>query len=371
MPLKTKIKKIKTWRSWTPRVLILLLAFKGIQCAHKEINMGWDPKKPAPWAVPAAPNQFSFMAYNVENLFDTQHDKDREDFTYLPLSLKNTKEVQDYCSKQSSKFRRQECVFTDWNEEVVEAKLKSIAGVILQVRGVGPDILFLEEVENISILKRLNKDHLQAAGYKTEILLEGNDKRGIDIGLLSRFPLVGKPEIHHYRQGTRGILVARLKLPTGDVVTVAGIHFPSQANPVEDRQAALDKLRWIITREGPKALVLVGGDGNITTAENRQHKLWDSLEPFGIVSHRYACEKCLGTHNYQGRWDFLDWVFVSNELAKGPKYQVVKESISTPNRGPGQMGSDGLPIRFDAESKKGVTDHLPIFVDIQYNLKTK
>lgn len=372
MGQKTKIKNLlMTWKAWTPRVLVLLLAFKGLQCAHKEINTGWDPQTPAPWAVPAPSNQFSFMAYNVENLFDAEHDQGREDFTYLPLSLKKTKEVQDYCGKQNSKFRRQECVFNDWTDEVVKAKMKSIAGVILQVRGKGPDILFLEEVENVSILKRLNKEYLQEAGYTTEVLLEGNDRRGIDIGLLSRFPLVGKPEIHHYADNTRGILVAKLKLPTGDVVTVAGIHFPSQANPVETRLAALDKLRWIITRDGPKSLVLVGGDGNITTAENRKHKLFESLEDFGIISHRFACEKCLGTHNYQGKWDYLDWIFVSNELAKGTKYQVIKDSISTPNRGPGQMGSDGLPLRFDHESKKGITDHLPIFADIQYQSKTK
>lgn len=359
--MKTEFKK------WTPRVLILLIAFKGLQCAHKEINTGWDEKTPAPWANNSPTNQFSFMAYNVENLFDAEHDKDREDFTFLPLSLKKSPEVQDYCTRQNSKFRRQECVFTDWTDEVVQAKMKSIAGVILQVRGKGPDILFLEEVENLSILKRLNKEYLQAAGYQTEVLIEGNDKRGIDVALLSRFPLVGKPELHHYGEATRGILEAKLKLPNGDVITVAGIHFPSQGNPVEKRAAAMDKLRALILKDGKDALVLVGGDGNITTSENRTHKFWDSLEDMGIVSHRFACDKCVGTHNYQGRWDFLDWIFVSNALAKGPKYRVVKDSISTPNRGPGQMGSDGLPIRFDVETKKGITDHLPVYAEIQYD----
>ncbi len=359
--MKTQIRK------WAPRVLLLLLGFKLIHCAHKEINQGWDSSMPAPWTLPRDKNQFSFMAYNVENLFDTEHDPGKEDYTYLPLSLKKSQEVQDYCTRQNSSFRRKDCVFTDWTEDVLSVKMKSIADVIFQVRGQGPDILFLEEVENLRVLKRLNKEHLKQAGYITEVLIEGDDSRGIDVGLLSRFPVVGKPELHRYRDKTRGILEVKLKLPNGDVVTTLGVHFPSQGNPVADRVLAMEKLRSVITRDGPRALVIMGGDANITTEENRRHKLLETIEPFGIISHRFGCGKCLGTHNYQGRWDYLDWIFVSNELAKGPKYAVIKDSISTPNRGPGQMQSNGLPLRFDIDSKTGISDHLPIYTEIGFN----
>ena len=354
------------FKNWTPRLLLVLLCLRGLQCAHKEINTGWDSKTPAPWAIPAEKNQFSFMAYNVENLFDTQHDPGKEDFTFLPLSLKNTQEVQAYCLKQSNSFRRKDCTFTDWTEPVLEAKLKGIAKAIFQVREQGPDILFLEEVENLSVLKRLNKDHLAKAGYITEVLIEGDDIRGIDVGMLSRFPIVGKPVLHKYREKTRGILEVKLKLPSGDVITTLGLHFPSQGNPTADRRLAVTKLKEVISGLGPKALVIAGGDGNITTEENRSAQLLEQLETMGILSHRFGCDKCVGTHNYQGRWDYLDWIFVSNELAHGKKYLVVKESISTPNRAEGQLQSNGLPNRFDIDAKTGITDHLPIFLDIRW-----
>ena len=39
----------------------------------------------------------SVMSYNVENLFDTVHDQGKEDYTYLPLSLKQkSPEIQAY-----------------------------------------------------------------------------------------------------------------------------------------------------------------------------------------------------------------------------------------------------------------------------------
>jgi hypothetical protein len=30
-----------------------------------------------------------FMAYNAENIFDTKHDENTDDYTYLPLEVKN------------------------------------------------------------------------------------------------------------------------------------------------------------------------------------------------------------------------------------------------------------------------------------------
>ena len=44
------------------------------------------------------PAEVSVMTYNVENLFDTVHDKNREDFTFLPLREKGKSEVVAFCS---------------------------------------------------------------------------------------------------------------------------------------------------------------------------------------------------------------------------------------------------------------------------------
>ena len=53
-------------------------------------------------------SEISVMAYNVENLFDTQHDPGTEDFTYLPLSQKQTPQIKTYChGLRSKKYQKQ------------------------------------------------------------------------------------------------------------------------------------------------------------------------------------------------------------------------------------------------------------------------
>jgi len=50
------------------------------------------------------------------------------------------------------------------------------------------DVLAVQEVENIEILKEFNKEQLGGL-YPHKVLIEGNDNRFIDVGLLSKLPL--------------------------------------------------------------------------------------------------------------------------------------------------------------------------------------
>lgn len=50
------------------------------------------------------------------------------------------------------------------------------------------DVLAVQEVENIDILKDFNRQHLNNL-YPHRILIEGNDPRFIDVGLLSKLPV--------------------------------------------------------------------------------------------------------------------------------------------------------------------------------------
>ncbi|MEN8115375.1 MAG: endonuclease/exonuclease/phosphatase family protein [Bacteroidota bacterium] len=51
------------------------------------------------------------------------------------------------------------------------------------------DILCVQEVEDIGILKKFNKDYLKKNRYPYVVLIEGNDSRLIDVGILSRYPI--------------------------------------------------------------------------------------------------------------------------------------------------------------------------------------
>lgn len=65
--------------------------------------------------------------------------------------------------------------------DIVSFKLRSIATVI---KALDPDLIALQEVENLELLQRLNDEG--GLGYTHAILLEGNDPRGIDVALLTR-----------------------------------------------------------------------------------------------------------------------------------------------------------------------------------------
>ena len=53
---------------------------------------------------------------------------------------------------------------------------------------VNADVLAVQEVEHIEILKRFNREHLQNL-YPHIALVEGNDPRLIDVGIMSKLPI--------------------------------------------------------------------------------------------------------------------------------------------------------------------------------------
>ncbi|QQM32231.1 endonuclease/exonuclease/phosphatase family protein [Martelella lutilitoris] len=61
-----------------------------------------------------------------------------------------------------------------------------IARRILEIMDV--DVLAVQEVEHVEILRKFNRDYLRGL-YPEVVLVEGNDTRLIDVGLLSRLPI--------------------------------------------------------------------------------------------------------------------------------------------------------------------------------------
>lgn len=333
------------------------------------------PKKSSELTTgPKTADEVSIMNFNVENLFDNIHDENREDFTYLPLKQKQTEAHKAICAKILQPWYKDECLNFDWNDEIVTAKLKNLSEVILSVEGQGPDILVLQEVENDRILSRLNKEYLAKAGYQTQVLIEGPDTRGIDIGVLSRFPLVGSPTLHKipYKGKTekdqkgmnlsRGVLEVNLKLPNQDTLTVLGAHFPSQGNPRYWREQSVQFLTKLMREKSAKNMVVASGDLNITHEEEQETGFFGKeFSQVALVSHLVGCKKCEGSHNYRKSWSFLDVILFSKNLGdEGTgSYKLETESITTIKNPIHLFGS--IPKRFKPENKEGVSDHLPLY----------
>lgn len=315
------------------------------------------------------------MTYNVENLFDTVHDKNREDFAYLPLAKKNTPEIQAGCGTFKGYYKR-ECLEMDWTQELVEKKLKNISEVILSVDDKkGPDIVILVEVENENILSQLNKKYLSSAGYVTQVLIEGPDTRGIDLAVLSKFPLDGKANLHkipykaekaedqQWMDKSRGILEVPLKLPDGNKLTVLAAHFPSQRNPRYWRAQSVAFVKNKLEQMKDQ-MVILGGDLNISQDEEDAAEFFKKdLSEVGDVSHFIGCSHCDGSHEYRSTWSFLDALVFSKSLGKTgtAPYQVIPESIDVVKFVPNQIYKGRSPKRFDEKTGEGVSDHFPIY----------
>lgn len=326
-----------------------------------------------------APAEISVMTFNVENLFDTEHDKGTDDYTYLPLSVKKkNKEVQKACEKMGGGFYQKQCFELDWNKKVLNTKLEHVAQVILsQHEGKGADNILMAEVENLRVLKMLTNQHLKKAGYKTVVLIEGPDTRGIDPAFISKFPQVGKAHLHiipykdedpkklEKAKRSRGILEVSVQIPNGKAITFLAAHFPSQSNPTEWRAQAVNFAKDLMLKyQSEGRTVIFGGDLNVIASEEAKRNYFkNELSQAGDISHFVGCKSCLGTHNYKGDWSFLDVLVFSKNL-KESGYALDPESIQVVKT-PLNTNEDGTPLRFDEEKFIGVSDHLPLFAKLK------
>jgi len=324
----------------------------------------------------------SLMNYNAENLFDTVHDEGKEDYTYLPLALKEASpEIQDYCNSLTVESWKKSCLYTDWSEDVLAAKVKNLAKVIRTYnRGRGADIVVLQEVENINVLNILVKEGLSDLGYKYISLVEGPDKRGIDVGVLSKYPVVDEKlheiDLSDIGKQTRGILEVTIKV-NNKLITVFGNHWPSQHNPSEARFAASEKL-ISLAEQSTSNIVIATGDFN-TTKEDSPNGVQNLKEMFIDVETKARAlpfkNLWSGTHWYKGHWGSLDKIFVKKESFKAKvktrsfnilSYKFLLGDKKWTDYETGEVTVyRNVPYRFNLRDKTGYSDHLPIAVKIK------
>ncbi len=70
-----------------------------------------------------------------------------------------------------------------------------------------PDIICLQEVENIETLKQFNKKYLKKK-YPYVMLIDGNDERQIDVGILSKLE-IGGVRTHQFDKDSEGEIFSR------------------------------------------------------------------------------------------------------------------------------------------------------------------
>ncbi|TFF39914.1 endonuclease/exonuclease/phosphatase family protein [Pseudomonas sp. RIT623] len=146
------------------------------------------------------------------------------------------------------------------------------------IQEVKPDILICVEVEDRPTLQRFNDQVLGAVleeRFPHVMVIDGNDARGIDVGLLSRYPIVTiRSHVDDRHDGklvfSRDCPEYVVALPSGEQLVICPNHFKSKRGgndqAAQARRLAQCKRAAQIARAAEKTIpwVLVGGDLNDT-----------------------------------------------------------------------------------------------------------
>ncbi|MCF7824414.1 MAG: endonuclease/exonuclease/phosphatase family protein [Candidatus Marinimicrobia bacterium] len=310
--------------------------------------------------------QISFQAafWNVENLFDTANDVSTQDDDFTPAGR--------YA----------------WSETQLLKKYYDLSTVIHDISRDGElALLGLAEIENRSVLERLNTDFIKS-GYQI-IHKESPDERGIDCALLYD-PDILYLKRHQFipvflagNEKTRDIIEAEFVFSQNSgapSIYVFVNHWPSrwggQSETEPLRLATALTLRTRIDEIlmiDPGADIILMGDFN-DYPDNRSlyevlraRDLIPKLNPGDLINTtwRTHSDPYLGTCMFDGAWVTLDQIIISPGLMdkKGFTWQF---GTTAPFRPDYLIEADGeyagWPFRMHrrGEYNGGYSDHLPI-----------
>lgn len=320
---------------------------------------------------PLADGSYVIGFYNLENLFDTIHDKNRSDNDFLP----------------DGKY--------EWTEERYHQKLHNMATAIRAMadeNGMYHAILGVAEVENKRALDDLlSQPELKDSGYEG-ILEEGGDNRGIDVGLIYRPDVFKVKEIksipytyENEKISTRDVLLVR-GLLAGEPLAVFVAHLPSRRNdrPASYRNRGAQLLyaeAMKVQKKYPGIKIVIMGDMNDDPIDesmvnylNAKETLAETGENDFFSPFISMLKAGYGSMEYRGRWQIFDQILVNDALANAQegslriqpaeagKYygKIFKRDFLTQQEG----RYAGTPYRTFSGDRfiNGYSDHYPTFI---------
>ena len=239
-----------------------------------------------------AQDPLTIISYNVENLFDCQHDSLKNDSSFLPDGMHH------------------------WTYYRYQTKIDRIAQVVVNISGWNPvPLVGLCEVENAHCLHDLCY-RLKRFNYRY-VHYESPDERGVDVALLydsTQVKILNSKPLPVNLQGdqTRDILYACCLVNKRDTIHAMVCHLPSQLGGSGATQWKRNMAKQVIQQQidsifalHPAANIVVMGDMN--------SEPMDDLSGMSNATKDLAKEG-KGTHKYQGIWSCLDQFYVSFHL---------------------------------------------------------
>lgn len=125
----------------------------------------------------------SVGTFNLNNLFS------RFNFTASIEALRSTDPSAEDVSVTYTFDDSSDYVLRTFQGRLVKGKDPEATTMLARrILSMNVDVLAVQEVEDIEVLRRFNRDQLGGL-YEHSVLVEGNDRRLIDVGVLSKLPL--------------------------------------------------------------------------------------------------------------------------------------------------------------------------------------
>lgn len=192
------------------------------------------------------------------------------------------------------------------------------------IRATKADIACIVEADSRDTLQRFDTDMLNSK-YRYEMLIDGNDKRGIDVGMYSRFP-VGGIWTHIFdgtgnsRTFSRDCPEYEILLPNGQPLYLLCNHFKSKGYDIDGnadnrREKQASAVAEILKRyDLKKDLVVVAGDLNDTPDSGPLKPLMDVDNLFDVLELQFGNDTSKRwTYHYKS-FEQIDYVLISKPL---------------------------------------------------------
>ncbi len=312
---------------------------------------------------------FVVMSYNVENLFDTINDPDKDDEDFLPSG------------KQK------------WTAERYAKKLEQLSKVIATPNGKNlPAIIGLYEIENKKVVEDLATTASLKKGKYGVVHYESPDKRSIDVAMMyrknkltvlkSKALYVRLPEEPPYP--TRDILYVKGVTGKTDTLHFFFNHWPSRRSGADEseknRMSAATVLRHSVDslfKSDAHAKIIIMGDFNDypTNRSICETLKTDSLPVISSTETLFnLCydleKKKQGTYNYKGDWSMLDQFIISYSVLNGTGLHVKNDAAKILKEQwmlyTNEKTQESKPNSTYGGEKYfgGYSDHLPIYMEI-------
>lgn len=341
-------------------ILLLFPIFIFSNCGEKTIK---KPNK-------SFGTTFYVANWNMENLFDTVDDPNKNDEWFTPSSEIN------------------------WNEEKLEHKLANLARVFkFMNNGKGPDILGVEEIEHEELLTNLIQKYIKKNNYSVAYA-ESPDKRGIDNGLIFNRDLFDLSLVEPLRINlsdgkiTRDILYVKLKSRmSNEEFHIFVNHWPSRRAGLHKTEkyritaakTLLNNVNKIFTNDN-SANIIILGDFNDLPSNNSISKILkagdvncSNIDDNTLYNASYKIfEKGKGTYKYKDHWNMLDQIIISKGLLnkkdtdyKCNSFEIIKPSFMITKTG--KYKGTARPTFGGRKFIGGYSDHFPIGALFYFN----